>query len=304
MQRRDPHFRHHLKHPLGDALAIEPHEFQVRGGDGIVRFDAIVGVGGRVKLPISSIVRPLPLWSIEQSVATCLPKRLEGDIGVDRIGAVSNEQAVVMDLTGFPCLEDDANLRPFGRPDQVMVHRAAGEQGADLHAIRADGAVGKNQQRVARGDGGVRLVADSIERGDEAGRSFRARPGDIDHGGGPTAMIELLQGRELLIRENRMGDAKPLSMLRRCFQQVAFRPDRALERHDDLFADRIDRGICHLGEELLEVVVDHPRLIRQTGKRGVVTHRTDRIALLADEWQEHELHRLDGEAERLHAGEQ
>ena len=88
------------------------------------------------------------------------------------------------------------------------------------------------------------------------------------------------------------------------FEQVAFRPDVTLQRHDDLFADRVDRRIRDLREELLEVVVEHPRLIAQALERRVVAHRADRIFLLVQQRDEHEAHRLGRVAEGLHPREQ
>jgi hypothetical protein len=39
-------------------------------------------------------------------------------------------------------------------------------------------------------------------------------------------------------------------------QQVRLRPDERDQRHDQLFADRVDRRIGHLSEQLLEVGVE------------------------------------------------
>ena len=85
-------------------------------------------------------------------------------------------------------------------------------------------------------------------------------------------------------------------------EQVLLGPDVALQRHDHLFADRVDRRVGHLRKELLEVVVRQARLVAQNRERGVVAHGADRVALLLDHRPQHELHRFGGVAERLHAG--
>ena len=56
------------------------------------------------------------------------------------------------------------------------------------------------------------------------------------------------------------------------FEQILFRSDVTLERHDDLLANRIDGGIGNLREKLPEVIVNHSRLVAKTGKRGIITH--------------------------------
>ena len=48
------------------------------------------------------------------------------------------------------------------------------------------------------------------------------------------------------------------------------------DRHDDLLADRVDRRVGDLREELLEVVVEQLRPVREHRERRVVAHRADR----------------------------
>ena len=50
-------------------------------------------------------------------------------------------------------------------------------------------------------------------------------------------------------------------MLLGSFQQIAFRADKTLQRHNDLFTDRVDGGIGDLCKQLFEVVIDHAWLI-------------------------------------------
>jgi hypothetical protein len=62
-------------------------------------------------------------------------------------------------------------------------------------------------------------------------------------------------------------------------QQVRLGADEGHQRHHDRFADRVDRRVGHLREQLLEVVVQRLVLVGQHGQRAVVAHRAD--ALLA-----------------------
>ena len=52
-----------------------------------------------------------------------------------------------------------------------------------------------------------------------------------------------------------------MTVLRSLVEDVALRADVADERHDEFFADRIDRRIRDLCEELLEVVEERLRAI-------------------------------------------
>ena len=55
-------------------------------------------------------------------------------------------------------------------------------------------------------------------------------------------------------------------------EQVGLGTDEGHQRHHDGFADRVDRRIRHLGEQLLEVVVERLVAIRQDRQRAVIAH--------------------------------
>ena len=85
-------------------------------------------------------------------------------------------------------------------------------------------------------------------------------------------MVEVLEGSEFLVREHRMRDPETVGVRRLGREQIALRTDVALQSHDHFLPDRIDGGVRDLCEELLEVVVEHPRFVREDGQRGVVAH--------------------------------
>ena len=85
------------------------------------------------------------------------------------------------------------------------------------------------------------------------------------------------------------------------FQQIAFRADVTFQRHHHFFANGIDGRVGYLRKQLFEIIVDHARLVRQTGQRRIVTHGADRVTQFAHQRQQHKLHGLDGVTEGLHA---
>ena len=97
-----------------------------------------------------------------------------------------------------------------------------------------------------------------------------------------------------------MRQAQPVRVPFGHLQQVGLGSDIAFEGHDHLLADRVDGRVGDLRETLLEVVVEHPRLVGERRERCVVAHRPQRIAAFAHQVEEHELHGLGGVAERLH----
>ena len=55
---------------------------------------------------------------------------------------------------------------------------------------------------------------------------------------------------------------------------MTFVADVGHDRHDELFADRVNRRIRHLCEELVEVVEEKVRFFGETGESRVIPHGT------------------------------
>ena len=66
-------------------------------------------------------------------------------------------------------------------------------------------------------------------------------------------------------------------MLGRLVQEVALPAHRADERHDAVFARRVDRRIGDLREDLLEVIEEQLWLVGEGGERRIVAHRSHRL---------------------------
>ena len=270
-QGRDAHLGHDLEHPFGDALPIGFDELRV-GGD--------------------------------HAFFASLPEGLEREIRVDGIGAVADQQAVVVHFARFAALEHDADPCALLAPYEMVVDGAAGEQGTQRDAVRADAPVGEHHDAVAVVDRLFGFAADPLQRGDEAAGSVRAFVRDVDRLRTPAEVVHRLDRRQVLVGQDRMAQTQTVRVPFARREQVALGADVALERHDDFFADRVDRRVRDLREQLLEVVVEHPRTVAQAGQRAVVAHRTHGIAKLLDQRLQHELHGLGREAESLHPREQ
>ena len=114
MQSGDAHLGHHLEHALGHALAVGGHQVRVivdvrRVGQGTL------GLG--------------------------VPQRLKGEVGAYRVRPVAHQQAVVMHLPGLAGLDDDADAGALMLGDQMVMHRAHGQQGADGRRLGVHGPV-------------------------------------------------------------------------------------------------------------------------------------------------------------------
>ncbi len=89
-----------------------------------------------------------------------------------------------------------------------------------------------------------------------------------------------------------------VTALGRGFEEVAFGADARRDTREELFADRVERRVGHLCEELLEVVVEASRLFREHGERGIVAHRSECFFAAARHRVENELPLFFGHAER------
>ncbi len=86
-------------------------------------------------------------------------------------------------------------------------------------------------------------------------------------------------------------------MLGRLLEDVAVVADVGHEGHDELLADRVDRRVRDLREELVEVVEERARLFRAAGERGVVAHRAGRLLAVPRHRLQDELEVFGGVAE-------
>ena len=209
-----------------------------------------------------------------------------------------------MNLPRLAGLEQQADPGALDRLQQVMMDGAAGEQGGHGNPVGPGRPVGECDEAAAVVDRLLGLPAEPVEGTAEAFGTLGARPGGVERAAGEAGVARIRQGRELPVAQDRVRQADPPAVFRRRLEQVALRADRALERHDDFLADRVDRRIRHLGEELLEEVVDRAVLIGEERERRVVTHRADGIALLFDQGPQHEAEGLAGETEGLQAAGQ
>ncbi len=84
-------------------------------------------------------------------------------------------------------------------------------------------------------------------------------------GGEKIARRDAAQLFEIAIGEDGMRQLESVAVLGRLIENVALSSDVADERHDQLFADGVDGRIGDLSEELLEVVEEGLRAVREAG---------------------------------------
>ena len=88
-------------------------------------------------------------------------------------------------------------------------------------------------------------------------------------------LSDALQLGEFFVAENRCLQFDQMAAFRLWIQQIAFSTNGGDWRSDDLFADTVDRRIGDLSEELVEVIIDQLRFIREYRNRCVCAHGTN-----------------------------
>ena len=88
--------------------------------------------------------------------------------------------------------------------------------------------------------------------------------------------LDLAQPRHVGEVEDRLRDLEPHRRVDGVdVEQVRLRADERHQRHHDRLADRIDRRVRDLREQLLEVVVERLVLVGEHGEGRIVAHRAD-----------------------------
>ena len=107
-----------------------------------------------------------------------------------------------------------------------------------------------------------------------------------------------LTSGQLVVTQDRLRQHDLVARLRHRVEHVALGSDGGLQAGDHLLADGVQRRVGHLGEQLLEVVEQHPAG-REHGDRGVGAHRADRLGPGARHRRDQQAELLVGVAEGL-----
>ena len=265
-----------LVHQLGvEADRFENLRAAIRGN----RRDAHLGhrLDHALDRTFEEVVDRLVEVDVHHLVRDHLVDRVEGHVGVDRVGAEADERREVVDFAGFAGFEHDGNFCACARADQVVVESTHDQQRGHRRVGRADVAVGNDEDVEAIGDRLVGCGADLFETFFEARAVIVGDKKRIERRGLEAAERNFAELCELLVVDERIVEADQAARVRAGIEQVAFRADEGLGGGDEFFADAIERRVGDLGEDLLEVLVEMFRFVRKHGEGRVVAHRCDRL---------------------------
>ena len=182
----DAHLGHHLEQSLVDRLDVALDDFLV-----------------------VELLRQLALHG---------DQRLEGEIGIDRLGAVAGEAGEVMHLARLAGFDHEPDRGTQALADQMMMHGRAGEQRRDRNPVGAGAAVGDDDDVDAVAHRLVGLAAQSGDRVFHAGGAGLGRPGRVERDRLEMRLGDLRNGADLLqigVGQDRLVHFQPLGASKR-----------------------------------------------------------------------------------------
>ena len=278
----------------GGAGEIFRHEIRLQS-DGVENLRAAVGlIGGDAHLGhhledplvdrLDVTLEDLLLVELLRKLVLDRNQGLEGEIGIDRLGAVAGQAAEVVHLARLAQFHHQPHRGAQPLPDEVMMHRRTGEQRGNRDILGAGTTVRQDDDVDAFPHRRLGAGTKRSERLLEAAGAVLGRPGGVEEARLEVPVADLGDGADLLeiaVGQDRLAHLESLEM-RRSFdvEQVRPRADDRDQAHDQLLADRIDRRVGHLCEVLLEIGEQELGLVGQRRDRRVVAHGADRLLAL------------------------
>ena len=209
------------------------------------------------------------------TIADQILKHAVGEIGIDGRCAKPEQARHLMGVAGTRGFNHQVRITAQAAANQVVVHGAGRHQAVNRQALTRDRAVGDNQNggalahRLFRGihEPGHRLL--QIHLGGIVGAI------DIAHF--EAGSIHCQQRIELALGQDRRAQNHAVGVFRTLVEHVLFCAEIGFQRHHDGLAQRIDRGVRHLGKLLPEEVVQGPFMAREHGHGRIVAHGAHRF---------------------------
>jgi hypothetical protein len=200
-------------------------------------------------------------------------------VGVHGFGAVTGQHTKVVHFARGAGFHHQTGGGAQAFAHQVLVNGRQGQQRGNRHLGGADGAVADDQDVLAALDRVHRFGAQRGQLGLHTLLAPEQRVGDVERDAAELAVgvpLDVAQLGHVGEVQDRLAHFQPHRRVDLVdVEQVGLGADEGHQRHHDGFADRVDRRVRHLREQLLEVVVERLVAVAQHGQRAVVAHRSD-----------------------------
>mmetsp|Transcript_32603 Transcript_32603/g.79532 ORF Transcript_32603/g.79532 Transcript_32603/m.79532 type:complete len:1230 (+) Transcript_32603:1174-4863(+) len=237
----------------------------------------------------------------EAALIASAEERIVAHVRAHGIGAHAKDQCVVMDLMSGPRLDGKSSEGAELLLDEVLVHATDSQQGVDGRTLGPNSLVREADDLVSVAHSLSALPVDPVELRQQIGGRGRVggvlvRHRDVNDGSLVSLHVHVLDCVHLIQREKRAVEVDALRMVATLVEKVALGAEGKAERHDHTLADGVDGRVGDLGKELLEVLVEKPRLEGQASQRGVVTHGPEGLLAVCSHRCHDGINRLGGVA--------
>ena len=181
--------------------------------------------------------------------------------GFTRPGSVADQTGKVVHIAWLAGFDDEADFGSRAVSHQVMVDGRDTQEARDRRPVFVDTAIAEDQKLVAFFNSLGRLSTEIIDCCPEPFRPLGHPEEHLERLALKMRIGDLTNLLEIGIRQNRLFDPDAAAGLRILIHQIRLGPDAGRQRHDQFFADRIDRRIGHLGKQLLEILEEQLRPI-------------------------------------------
>ena len=197
--------------------------------------------------------------------------RFEGEIGIDGIATITEEEGEVVNLAGFRRFQDEGDAGAGSLADEVVMQARDCEQCRDGCLFSADLAVGENEDVDAVTNRGIGVFEEFLKGGFEAftgdgGLGNAVMPfRESTHGGFKSHAearrvepieLDLVELCELPVIEEGALELDHAATFGAGTGKIAFGADKGNASGHQFFADRVNWRIGNLCKELFEVVVE------------------------------------------------
>ena len=111
------------------SLRIRRDEILIFFCNWVVQFTIDNGFNRRMLFPFAALIDAVGAFGpLQQTFAARVPERFKCQIGVDRVGAIADQKAMVVHLTSFARFDDDTDSRAFRFAHQMVVHGASRQE--------------------------------------------------------------------------------------------------------------------------------------------------------------------------------
>ena len=225
--------------------------------------------------------RRLVIGTGQQTFLDEIVNRLIGEVRINGAATVTNEQREMMHFAGFAGFQHQTGLATSPGANQIMMQAGHGQQRGNGRVFGAHIAVGQNDDIRPTLDGGVGGDKQGVQRLFQTLRTFAGLEKDGQRDGFEAWLVDLPEFFQLFVGENRLLQADERATLRSGIQETTARTDHRVRGRDDFFADRINRRVRDLREQLLEIVIQQLRLVREHRQWRVRAHRAQRLHAIA-----------------------